>query len=57
MEDPARAQVHDHEYVQGSERGSDNNEEVAGYDHSRMIADEGQPTLLWIGSAHRSTNA
>ena len=57
MEDPARAQLHDDEYVQCAERGCDHNEEVAGRDHLGMIADEGQPTLLWIGRAHRSGGA
>ena len=45
------------EYIQRAERGSDHNEEVAGHDHLGMVADESQPTLLWIGRAHRSTSA
>src|SRR5688572_32753638 len=57
MEDPARAQLHQDDYVQRAERGGDQDEEVAGDDHVGMIADEGQPTLLWIGRAQRSAGA
>lgn len=33
MQDSARAQIHDNQYVQGSERGGDHHEEVARGDH------------------------
>jgi hypothetical protein len=46
MEDSTSAQVHNHEYVQGAECGSDPNEEVTGNDHLGMITDESQPTLI-----------
>jgi hypothetical protein len=54
MEDSTRAQCHDHKYIQGAERGSDHNEEVAGRDHLGMVADKGQPTLLRIGCPNRA---
>src|SRR4030095_7115889 len=57
MQDSTGAQFHDDHYVERAEGGGDHNEEVAGHDCRRMMADEGQPTLLWIGSAHRSTCA
>ena len=48
------AQFHDHEYVKGAKSGRNHNEEVTRHDHLGMVMDEGQPTLLWIGRAHRA---
>ena len=57
MQDPTGAQFHDHEHVQCTEGGGDHHEEVAGRDHLGMVADEGEPTLFWIGRAHWSPGA
>src|SRR5688500_8888125 len=57
MKDSSGAQLDDSEYIQPAERCGDHNEEIAGSDPLGMVADEGQPTLLWIGRARRSTTA
>src|SRR4029077_6316416 len=54
MEDSPSAQFHDHEYVKGAKSGRNHNEEVTRHDPLGMVMDEGQPTLLWIGRAHRA---
>jgi len=54
MENSSRSEFHDHEYAQGAESGCDDDEKVTRHDHLGMVVDEGQPTLLWIGRAHRS---
>ena len=57
MENPSGSQFHQHEYVQSSERGRDHDEEVTRHDELGVIADEGRPSLFWIGRAHRAAVA
>src|SRR5712691_10358222 len=54
VENSTCPQFHDHEYVKGAESGRDYHEEIARHNRLGMVMDEGQPTLLWIGCAHRS---
>src|SRR4051794_21208381 len=54
MENSSATQFDNDEHVQYAECGGDHDEKVAGDDYLSMVSDEGQPTLLRIGRAHRS---
>src|SRR5215831_5516377 len=54
VENLAGSNLYDDEDVEGTERGRDHHEEVAGYHDFGMVADEGQPTLFRVRRAHRT---
>jgi hypothetical protein len=47
-------QLCDHECVEGAKSRCDHNEEVTCHNHVGVVMNEGQPTLLSIGCAHRA---